>query len=106
MTIIDAKTLRSWQLDQRDFTLVKTLPLPGHEKPYLSLPISSVLNDIIEYPPLQLPGNGTMLVVYCASKKYKDAGLAAERLESLGYARGAHFVGGEKDWITAGYPLE
>jgi len=44
-------------------------------------------------------------VVYFASKECKRAGLAAERLKTLGYARITHFVGGKKDWIAAGYSL-
>jgi len=102
---IDAKTLRSWQLDQRDFVLVDTLPLSAYKKGHLPGAISIVSDDTIELAPLRLPDKNAMIVVYCASRKCKRAGLAAERLKALGYARITHFVGGKKDWIAAGYSL-
>jgi len=82
---IDAKTLRSWQLGQRDFVLVDTLPLSSYEKSHLPNAISIVSDDIIELAPLRLPDKNAMIVVYCASKACKRAVLAAERLETLGY---------------------
>jgi len=105
MTTIDAKTLRSWQLDQQDFMLVDTLPLSAYEKSHLPGAISIVSDNIIELAPLRLPDKNAVIVVYCASKECKRAGLAAERLKALGYAQITHFVGGKKDWIDAGYSL-
>ncbi|HED12876.1 MAG TPA: rhodanese-like domain-containing protein [Gammaproteobacteria bacterium] len=106
MITIDAKILRSWQIDQRYFILVDTLPLSAYEKGHLPGAISIASDDIIELAPLRLPDKDTVIVVYCASKECKRAGLAAERLEVLGYTRITYFSDGKKGWVTAGYLLE
>ena len=105
MTLIDAKTLRNWQIEQRDFVLVDTLPPAAYDKGHLPGAIHIMSDNILEFAPSLLPTRDQVVVVYCASVKCKRAGRSAARLESLGYSRVHHFVGGKREWIAAGFPL-
>lgn len=106
MTRIDAKTLRSWQTEKRDFALVDTLPAAAYDKGHLPGAVHIVSDDILELSPSRLADRDQVIVVYCASIDCKRAGLSAGRLESLGYGRVHHFMGGKREWIAAGFPLE
>ncbi len=92
--------------EARDFILVDTLPAPTFESGHLPGAINLVSDDILEQAPKQFPDRSATIVVYCASYTCRRAGLAAERLESLGYTRVFHYEGGKKGWIAAGLPLE
>ena len=106
MKTIDAKTLHAWQIDQRDFVLVDTLPTAAYNKGHLPGAVHIVSDNILNLSPSRLPDRQQVIVVYCASIDCKRAGLSAERLESLGYGRVYHFIGGKREWIAAGFPLE
>jgi rhodanese-related sulfurtransferase len=103
---IDATTLRNWQIDQRDFVLVDTLPATAYNKGHLPGAIHILSDSILDCAQALLPDTKKEVVVYCASVNCKRAGLSAVRLESLGYTRIVHFVGGKRDWIAAGFLLE
>lgn len=103
---IDLKTLRNWQIDRRDFVLVDTLPATAYNKGHLPGALHIMSDDILDHASVLLPDRQMEVVVYCASAKCKRAGLSAGRLETLGYTRVFHFVGGKRDWIAAGFPLE
>ena len=105
MKPIDAKTLRTWQIDQRDFVLVDTRGAT-YDKGHLPGAVHIVSDNILELSPERLPDKEQVIVVYCASVDCKRAGLSTERLESLGYSQVHHFIGGHRDWIAAGFPLE
>ncbi|MDE3029846.1 MAG: rhodanese-like domain-containing protein [Paracoccaceae bacterium] len=104
--LIDTATLRSWQEDHRNFTLVDTLPASAFAAGHLPGAVNLVSDDILAQAPIRFPDREATLVVYCASETCKRAGLAAERLERLGYRSVFHYTGGKKDWIAAGLPLE
>ncbi|HUF21266.1 MAG TPA: rhodanese-like domain-containing protein [Burkholderiales bacterium] len=106
MTTIDTDTLRDWQGQGRDFTLVDTLPADSFAAGHLPRAINIVSDDILDEAPTRLPDKQATIVVYCASESCKRAGLAAERLVSLGYRRIIHYVGGKKAWVAARLPLE
>ena len=106
MQQIDTKTLRNWQIGRRDFVLVDTLPGATYDKEHLPGAIHIMSDDILDCAAARLPDTKRQVVVYCASAKCQRAGLAAGRLETLGYTRVVHFVGGKRDWIAAGFPLE
>lgn len=106
MTTIDTTTLRDWQSQGRDFTLVDTLPADTFVKGHLPGAINIVSDDILDEAPTRLPDKQATIVVYCASEHCKRAGLSAGRLASLGYRRIHHYVGGKKAWVAAGLPLE
>lgn len=105
MNPIDTETLRAWQFQERNFVLVDTLPEKSFAKGHLPGAINIVSDDILQRAPERLPDKHALVVVYCASATCKRAGLSAERLESLGYARVHHYLGGKKNWVAAGFPL-
>ncbi len=106
MTTIDAKTLRDWQIERRDFVLVDTLPPAAYDKGHLPGAIHIMSDNILDRASSLLPNREQVVVVYCASVNCKRAGRSAGRLESLGYSRVHHFEGGKREWIAAGFPLE
>ena len=106
MKPIDAKTLRAWQIDQREFVLVDTLLTAAYNKGHLPGAMHIVSDNILNLSPSRPPDREQVIVVYCASINCKRADLSAERLESLGYGRVYHFIGGKREWIAAGFPLE
>lgn len=106
MTTIDTDTLRDWQRQRQDFTLVDTLPADVFAEGHLPGAINIVSDDILDEAPTRLPDRQATIVVYCASESCKRAGLAAERLASLGYRRIVHYEGGKKAWVATGLPLE
>ncbi|WP_372609379.1 rhodanese-like domain-containing protein [Halomonas sp.] len=104
-TTIDTTTLRDWQLQQREFTLVDTLPAGSFVEGHLPDAINIVSDDVLAVAPDRLPDKQETIVVYCASTSCKRAGLAADRLAGLGYTQIYHYVGGKKAWVNAGLPL-
>lgn len=44
--------------------------------------------------------------MYCANGPCADSGIAAGRLEQLGYTNVADYALGKQDWVDAGLPLE
>ncbi len=88
-----------------DFVLIDTLPETAFHKGHLPGAINIRSDDILAEAPRRIPDKDADIVVYCASETCKRAGLSAERLLSLGYTRVLHYVGGKKDWVAAGLPL-
>ena len=103
---LDAETLQGWLSDGREITLVDTLPPAAFEKSHLPGAIHIMSDDILELALSLLPDKQRVIVVYCASENCKRAGLAAERLETLGYTNIHHFTGGKRAWTEAGYALQ
>ncbi len=50
----------------------------------------------------EIPDRGKIVVVYCANAAGQRTGLAAERLESLGYTNIFHYVESKRDWLASG----
>lgn len=103
---IDTATLRAWQREGRDFVLIDTLPAGVFGDGHLPGAINLPSDDILEQAPARLPDRDATLVVYCASATCKRAGLAAERLERLGYSRIFHYEAGKRGWQAAGMALK
>ena len=51
-----------------------------------------------------IPDKKTHIVVYCASGF--RSGLATYTLKRMGYENAENMIGGWKDWLEAGYPVE
>jgi rhodanese-related sulfurtransferase len=51
-----------------------------------------------------IPDKETHIVVYCASGF--RSGLATYTLKRMGYKNAENMIGGWKDWLEAGYPVE
>lgn len=53
-----------------------------------------------------IPDRNARVIVYCASDTCKNSHQAADELVRLGYSDVSVFVGGKKEWVAAGLPLE
>ncbi|AOU98850.1 hypothetical protein BI364_13565 [Acidihalobacter yilgarnensis] len=90
----------------QDFVLIDTLPRSAFEEGHLPSAINIVSDEILTRAPREVPDREKRIVVYCASAVCQRAGLAAERLESLGYTNVFHYVEGKRDWADNGHALE
>ena len=90
----------------QDFILVDTLPRPAFDEGHLPGAINIVSDEILTRAPQAIQDPDKAVVVYCASAACQRAGLAAERLESLGYTNVFHYVEGKRDWVASGHALE
>ena len=54
----------------------------------------------------RIPDVEAEVVVYCASATCDSSVEVGSRLVELGYQNVRHYVGGKKDWVDAGLPLE
>jgi rhodanese-related sulfurtransferase len=59
-----------------------------------------------ERGPRRIPDQAAEIVVYCASTTCDSSVIVGNRLVELGYPNVRHYVGGKRDWIEAGLPLE
>jgi rhodanese-related sulfurtransferase len=59
-----------------------------------------------ERGPRRIPDASAAIVVYCASATCDSSVEVGNRLVELGYRNVRHYVGGKKDWVDAGLPLE
>lgn len=55
---------------------------------------------------LHAPDKSSTIVVYCASATCHNSDQAADGLVELGYRDVRVYVGGKKDWVEAGLPVE
>jgi rhodanese-related sulfurtransferase len=59
-----------------------------------------------ERGPGRIPDLNTEIVVYCASSTCDSSVQVGSRLAELGYRNIRHYVGGKRDWVEGGLPLE
>ncbi len=59
-----------------------------------------------ELAPKLLPDNDAQIVVYCANGPCQNSGIAARRLEQLGYTSVRDYHEGKAEWVEAGLPIE
>lgn len=103
---IGAETLLGWMREGRDMALVDTLPPTAFAKAHLPGAMHIMSDDILSLAASRLPDRDRVIVVYCGSETCKRAGLAAARLERLGYTQVHHFSGGKRAWREAEFALE
>jgi rhodanese-related sulfurtransferase len=53
-----------------------------------------------------LPDKDAEIVIYCASAKRQNSGIAANRLAALEYTNVRDYHEGKAEWIDAGLPVE
>jgi len=105
MAHIDTATLAAWQADGRAFILLDVLPPQVFADAHLPGAINIISDDVLALAPHLLPDRAATIVVYCGSVDCKRAGLAAARLETLGYSGIYHYTGGKRDWRAAGLAM-
>jgi rhodanese-related sulfurtransferase len=88
------------------FVLVDALAPMSFAHSHLPGAINLPPEWVDERGPRRIPNRDTEVVVYCASSTCDSSVEVGERLIKLGYRNVLHYVGGKKDWVGAGLPLE
>jgi rhodanese-related sulfurtransferase len=88
------------------FVLVDALAPMSFAHSHLPRAINLPPEWVDERGPRRIPDPKTEIVVYCAGPKCDSSVEVGNRLAELGYRNIRHFVGGKRDWIEAGLPLE
>jgi rhodanese-related sulfurtransferase len=89
-----------------DFVLVDALPPMSYAHSHLPGAISIPPEYVDERAGRRIPDPNTEVVVYCASSTCETSLEVAQRLVELGYRNIRHFLGGKREWVEAGLPLE
>jgi rhodanese-related sulfurtransferase len=87
-------------------TLVEALPANYYEDGHLPGAINIPHDEVDALAPTLLPDTNAAIVVYCASGPCQNSGIAARRLEQLGYTDVRDYHEGKAEWIAAGLPTE
>lgn len=87
-------------------TLVEALPQAHYDKEHLPGALNIPHDQVDELAPSVLPDKHAAVIVYCANGPCANSGIAARRLEELGYTDVADYHLGKEDWFAAGLPLE
>jgi rhodanese-related sulfurtransferase len=99
---------RLWQKIERgeEFVLVDALPPMSYAHSHLPGAINLPPEWVDERAHRRIPDPSTDVVIYCASSTCDSSVIVATRLIELGYRNVHHYVGGKRDWVEAGLPLE
>jgi rhodanese-related sulfurtransferase len=103
---IDAKTLKSWMEEKKDFLLldVRTAKEVGAINIYAEK-IATFPRGVVEfYFTKKHKDPNQTIVVYC--KAGARGAIVTNRLKELGYNNVLNLVGGIKGWMKAGYEVE
>ncbi len=93
-------------LDAHEVTVVEALPPMYFEQQHIPGAININHDEIEEKAPRLLPDKHARIVTYCANAPCPNSGIAARKLEALGYTDVAEYVEGKQDWIDAGLPTQ
>jgi rhodanese-related sulfurtransferase len=93
-------------VDEGRATLVEALPQEYYDKEHLPGAVNLPHDQVDELAAAILPDKNAPVIVYCANGPCANSGIAARRLEELGYADVADYHLGKEDWFAAGLPLE
>ena len=86
--------------------LLEALPSNYYEKEHLPGARNLPLEQIDQLAASLIPDTTTFVVTYCAGPTCSNSGIAAKRLEELGYTNVAAYEGGKEEWADAGLPFE
>jgi rhodanese-related sulfurtransferase len=86
--------------------LVEALPEKYFAEKHLPGALNLPHDAVDRLAPALLPDRDAEIVVYCANAACKNSGIAASRLEALGYTRVRSYHEGKDDWVAAGLPVE
>ena len=87
-------------------TLVEALPREYYDKEHLPGALNLPHDQVDDVAATVLPDKQAAVIVYCANGPCANSGIAARRLEELGYTDVADYALGKEDWFAAGLPLE
>jgi rhodanese-related sulfurtransferase len=89
-----------------EFVLIDALAPMSFAHSHLPGAINLPPEWVDERGPGRIPDPKTEIVVYCASSTCDSSVQVGSRLAELGYRNIRHYVGGKRDWVEGGLPLE
>lgn len=93
-------------LEAGNVIVVEALPPMYFEQQHIPGAINISHDEIEEKAPALLPDKDVPIVTYCANAPCPNSGIAARKLEALGYTNVAEYAEGKQDWVDAGLPTE
>lgn len=106
MTKIATRDEVQQAIEDGSATLVEALPQEHYDKEHLPGALNLPHDQVDELAATVLPDKHAAVIVYCANGPCANSGIAARRLEQLGYTNVADYEVGKEDWFAAGLPLE
>ncbi len=86
--------------------VVEALPTQYYEDGHLPGAINIPHDEVDLLAAELLPDRDAAIVVYCASGPCQNSGIAARRLDQLGYTDVRDYHKGKAEWVAAGLPTE
>lgn len=86
--------------------IVEALPPMYYEDAHLPGALNLPHNEVDELAPKLIPSKSAEVVVYCSNTPCQNSGIAARRLDTLGYSNVREYEEGKEDWVAAGLPTE
>lgn len=106
MRTITLNELQELISQKTPLSLLEALPVPYFNEGHLPGAQSFPHTEAAALAPSSLPDMEAAVIVYCTSDTCKNSHYAAETLIQFGYTDVRVFVGGKKEWLAAGLPLE
>lgn len=103
---IDRETLQARLAAQPAPVLIEALPAKYYREGHLPGALHFPHDRVRALAPTVIADKQAEIVVYCASETCQNSHIAAASLMALGYTNVSVYVGGKKDWVEAGLPLE
>jgi len=93
-------------IDAGEVTVVETLRDEHFEQGHLPGAIHIHFEAVAERAPELLPDKDAGIVTYCSNTACRNSGIAASKLEAMGYTNVRKYAEGKQDWQAAGLALE
>jgi len=93
-------------IDAGQVTVVETLRDEHFEQGHLPGAIHIHFEAVGEQAPELLPDKDAAIVTYCSNTACRNSGVAAAKLEAMGYTNVRKYAEGKEDWQAAGLTLE
>jgi len=93
-------------IDAGEVTVVETLRNEHFEQGHLPGAIHIHFEAVGEQAPELLPDKDAAIVTYCSNTACRNSGVAAAKLEAMGYTNVRKYAEGKEDWQAAGLTLE
>lgn len=87
-------------------TLVEALPASYYDEAHLPGALQINHDEVDAKASILLPDKSAKIIVYCSNAACTNSGIAAHRLNQLGYSNVFKYVEGKQDWIGEGLPVE
>jgi rhodanese-related sulfurtransferase len=94
------------KLSSGNVVVVEALPPANFDEGHLPGALNLPHDQVDELAPQLIPDKNAEVIVYCANGPCANSGIAARRLEQLGYQHVRDYALGKADWIEAGHALE